>query len=168
MSRCAFDAQAFRIVTTTTNPYATSVSSMSSVPSKPSNPASPTPTHTVKKNPTVFCDLDGTVYNYRRFEHYQTEPAVVCPAARETLQRWRAEGVVIVITTARPEYLREFTLKEMEANGIPHDQLVMGIGRGPRFLINDEDPAFPDERRATAYSLHRNEGLARCAELKPW
>lgn len=119
---------------------------------------------TVHKNPTVFCDLDGTIFEYRKFDTYQTQAAVVCPNARETLQQWKRDGVVIVMTTARPEYLREFTLKEMETNGIPHDQLVMGIGRGPRFLINDEDPA-KDERRATAYSIRRNEGLGRCTSF---
>jgi len=126
-----------------------------------------THTNPVHKSPTVFCDLDGTVYNYRRFEHYQTDPAVVCPDSREVLQRWRDEGVVIVMTTARPEYLRDFTVKEMETNGIPFDQLVMGIGRGPRFLINDEDPA-KDERRAIGYSIKRDEGLGRCVDLKEW
>jgi len=121
-------------------------------------------TDPVHKSPTVFCDLDGTVYKYRRFEHYQTEPAEVCPQAKETLQNWKRDGVVIVMTTARPEYLREFTLSEMAANEIHHDQLVMGIGRGPRFLINDDDPS-KDERRATAYSIRRNEGLGRCASF---
>ena len=37
--------------------------------------------------------------------------------------------------------------------------LIMGIERGPRFLINDMDPAEKMEERATGVNLIRDAGL---------
>ena len=44
--------------------------------------------------------------------------------------------------------------------GVPWDKLVMGIERGPRYLINDMDPEKPGIR-AIAYSIERDKGLKR-------
>ena len=65
---------------------------------------------------------------------------------------------MIVLTTARPEELREHTIMELTKNGIPLHQLVMGIERGPRYLINDMDPNKPG-KRAICYNLKRDGGI---------
>jgi hypothetical protein len=109
------------------------------------------------KYPTVFCDIDGTIFRYRKFETYRTSVPEVLPNVIKSMQAWKRANTYIVLTTARPEYLRDHTIQELEDAGIPFDQLVMGIGRGTRYLINDnEDPEKP---RAIALSLNRNKGF---------
>jgi uncharacterized HAD superfamily protein len=112
----------------------------------------------MEKKPTVFCDIDGTLFKYRKFADYAFTTPEVCAGVVDKLQHWASRGVVIVLTTARPEHLRSLTISELALHAIPYAQLVMGIGRGPRFLINDEDPKI-DERRATAFSIPRDVGL---------
>ena len=41
---------------------------------------------------------------------------------------------------------------------VSYDRLIMGIERGPRYLINDMDPNKPGER-AIAINLIRDKGL---------
>ena len=109
------------------------------------------------KKPTVFCDIDGTIFKYRKFETYLTSEPEVLPGVKESMNSWLESGVYIVLTTARPESLRDHTIEELERSGIPYHQLLMGIGRGPRYLINDSEE--PGVSRATAFSLNRNEGF---------
>jgi hypothetical protein len=45
--------------------------------------------------------------------------------------------VKIILTTSRPEYLKDVTILEMEDKGIPYDHLVMGLPHCQRILIND-------------------------------
>ena len=112
----------------------------------------------MKKYKTIFCDIDGTIFKYRPFESYEVHEAQLTPGTAARLTQWKAEGHMIVLTTARPESLREYTHAELKKHAIPWDQLVMGIERGPRYLINDESPSRAGPR-ATAISLKRDEGL---------
>jgi|SRR5210317_217141 len=110
-----------------------------------------------KKN-TYFVDIDGTIFVYREFETYETTEAQVIKSSKQFLQQKKDKGHCIVLTTARPNYLRLHTEYELEVNNIPYDQLIMGIARGPRYLINDLSPSEPGER-AIAINLQRNEGI---------
>ena len=111
----------------------------------------------VDKKPTVFCDIDGTIFKYRKFETYETTTPEVLPNVKQIMLGWSSSGVYIVLTTARPEYLRELTIKELNDAGIPFDQIVMGIGRRERYLINDnEDPKI---NRSFAITLDRDTGF---------
>ena len=65
---------------------------------------------------------------------------------------------MIILTTARPEDMREHTIMELQKNNVPYDRLIMGIERGPRYLINDLSPNEPGDR-AIALNLKRNEGI---------
>ena len=107
---------------------------------------------------TIICDIDGTIFKYRPFEAYEHHPAELTPGALEKLQEMYGAGHKVILTTARPEYLRDFTVTELLDHGIPWHQLVMGIGRGPRHLLNDMSPSKPGPR-ATAWNLKRDEGL---------
>ena len=83
------------------------------------------------------------------------------PHAFEQMKRWKRDGCMIVLTTARPEEYRDHTVKELLLNNVPWDKLIMGIERGPRYLVNDMDPAKPRQLRAIAFSIKRDEGLKR-------
>ena len=111
----------------------------------------------VKKN-TYFCDIDGTILKYRKFETYENSKAEVIKSSKQYLQQVQDEGHMIILTTARPEDLRNHTLYELHRNDIPFDRLIMGIERGPRYLINDMDPNNPGER-AIAINLERDKGI---------
>ena len=110
-----------------------------------------------KKN-TYFVDIDGTIFVYRKFETYKTSEAQVIRKSKAFLQKVRDEGHMIILTTARPEDLREHTEYELTKNNIPYDRLIMGIERGPRYLINDMDPNKPGER-AIAINVIRDGGI---------
>ena len=110
-----------------------------------------------KKN-TYFVDIDGTIFVYRPFNEYKTTEVQVIKSSKQFLQKVRDEGHMIILTTARPEDLREHTEYELKKSGIPYHQLVMGIERGPRYLINDMDPNKPGER-AIAINVIRNGGI---------
>jgi len=111
-----------------------------------------------EKKSTIFCDIDGTLFKYRKFETYKSSEPEVLPNTLDKLREWKEEGHMIVLTTARPEDLYNHTIKELVMNEIPFDRLIMGIERGPRYLINDMDPA-KEGVRATGINLVRNEGF---------
>ena len=110
-----------------------------------------------KKN-TFFVDIDGTIFIYRKFETYESTEAEVIKSTKQFLQQVNDEGHMIILTTARPEYLRELTEKELLKNGIPYHRLIMQIERGPRYLINDMDPNKPG-KRAIAINVKRDERI---------
>ena len=113
----------------------------------------------MKKYNTIFCDIDGSIFKYRKFETYESSEPEPCEGACEKLKEWADEGHMIILTTARPEYLRDHTVKELHKYGVSYHRLIMEIERGPRFLINDMDPDKPGER-ATGINLIRNEGFS--------
>ena len=113
---------------------------------------------TTEKKNTYFVDIDGTIFKYRKFETYQTTEAKVIIDSKVFLQQVRDQGHMIVLTTARPESLREHTKHELSLNNIPYDKLIMGIERGPRYVINDLDPNYPGER-AIAINIKRDSGM---------
>tara|TARA_E500000178_G_C16564507_1_gene548828 strand:- start:68 stop:439 length:372 start_codon:yes stop_codon:yes gene_type:complete len=110
-----------------------------------------------KKN-TIFCDIDGTLFKYRKFESYKTSEAEVLDGAVEKIKEWRLQGHMVILTTARPQEMKEHTISELNKKNIEYDRLIMGIERGPRFLINDMDPHQIGDR-AIGINLMRNSGL---------
>lgn len=111
------------------------------------------------KNSTYFVDIDGTIIKYRQFDKLlktKTEPI------QEVIDKVNKEyenGSHIVVTSARPiEYL-EFTKTELKSIDLKYHQIILGIGRGTRFIINDIDPENPNVKRAVGINLIRNEGF---------
>jgi hypothetical protein len=111
----------------------------------------------VLKHFTIFCDIDGTIFHYRKFNTYLTSTPTPVHTVISELQRLKAEGHCIVLTSARPENLRDHTIKELNQAKVPYDQIVLGLARGTRFLVNDmEDPTKP---RAVGVNIHRDKGF---------
>jgi hypothetical protein len=77
----------------------------------------------------------------------------------EKFNEWYEEGHYIVLTTARPEHLREVTVNQMANAGIRYHQLVMGIGREERILINNNNGGDPDRDRALSVPVRRDAGF---------
>ncbi len=110
------------------------------------------------QNPTIFLDIDGTL-----LKHRQSLKGILCSQVTkldgtdEKLKEWESEGCKIILTTGRPESMRNFTEKELTSLGIYWDQLIMGIGGGPRYIVNDRKSNGTDT--AFAINLDRNNGI---------
>ena len=111
------------------------------------------------KNDTHFVDIDGTLIKYRQFDELPTTEAEPIQSVIDKINKEYEQGSHIVVTSARPEKLRKFTVGELKALGINYHQLVLGVGRGTRYLINDNDPEFPEASRAIGVNLKRDQGL---------
>jgi histidinol phosphatase-like enzyme len=111
------------------------------------------------KHPTYFVDIDGTLIKYRKFTEINEVPPTPIQSVIDKVNDEYNNGAYVVITTARPIELELFTKQELEKIGIKYHQLVMGIGRGTRYIINDKDPEAPEVDRAVGINLNRNEGL---------
>ena len=111
------------------------------------------------KQKTIFSDIDGTLVYQVPFESIDPFTSKALPGVVETFTELYKQGHHIVLTTARPEYLRDLTIQEMDLLGIPFHQLVMGIGRAERILINNKSIKNPDEKRATAVEVEKNGGV---------
>jgi hydroxymethylpyrimidine pyrophosphatase-like HAD family hydrolase len=113
----------------------------------------------VTKNPTFFVDIDGTLVKYRKFDELAT--AILTPITEviDYINKQHNLGAVIIITTARPESYRNYTINELDKIGVKYHQLVMDCGRGTRVILNDKDPEQPEIQRAVGINLERNMGF---------
>ena len=107
---------------------------------------------------TIICDIDGTLIKHatreqRCDENYEPE---ILPNVQDRLLTWDLLNYNIILLTGRKESCRKATEAQLRKVGIPFDQLVMGVGRGIRCLIND---SISDLETALAYTVVRNKGL---------
>ena len=109
---------------------------------------------------TIFCDIDGTILRQVEFNELNENNFEVLPGAREKFREWIEAGHHIVITTARPESLRGVTVRQLGNAGFQFHQLVMGIGREERILINNNSSKDPERNRALAVPVLRDSGFA--------
>jgi len=108
---------------------------------------------------TIFSDIDGTLIEQVRFEDLDANVVNVLPGVVEKMNEWYDAGHYIVLTTARPDYLRLVTTLQMQKAGIRYHQLVMGIGREERILINNNSKGEPENARAMAVAVGRDAGF---------
>ena len=103
---------------------------------------------------TIICDIDGTLcrHNDNQFSSMQ-----LLPGTREKLIEWQKKGYNLILITGRRESTRLVTEEQLERAGIAYDQLIMGVGPGPRYLINDMKPGSLEET-AIAINLIRDDG----------
>ena len=109
---------------------------------------------------TIFCDIDGTLIRHDspdlsfRLDYKMT----LLKGTIEKLLEWDRKGYNIILVTGRKESLRSLTEKQLSEVGIFYDQLIMGIGGGARYLVNDTKP--DGTITATAINLPRNAGIS--------
>jgi|TARA_R110000824_G_scaffold207562_2_gene393012 hypothetical protein len=107
---------------------------------------------------TIFCDIDGTLLQHHGnvFKQLKNNP-VVLDGTIDKLIEWDRKGYTVVLTTGRRESTRSATEKQLSNIGVFYDQLIMGIGSGPRYLIND--CKSNGDETAYAIKVKRNEGI---------
>ncbi len=113
----------------------------------------------VTKNPTFFVDIDGTIVKYRKFSELSTAILTPIQDVIDFINKSYDDGCHIVITTARPQSFELFTKQELEKLGVKYHQMLMGIGRGIRVVLNDKDPDAPELPRAWGINFTRDQGL---------
>lgn len=105
---------------------------------------------------TIILDIDGTLlyqfpntdYNHQRLLHNTLEK----------LKFWESEGYNIVLISGRRQSARKQTERQLAKLNIDYDQLILGVGPGPRVLVNDMKQ---DSTKHTAYAVNlvRNYGI---------
>ena len=108
---------------------------------------------------TIFSDIDGTLIEQVRFEDLDPNVVNVLPGVVEKMNEWYEAGHHIVLTTARPWNLELITKQQMERAGIRYHQIVMGIGREERILINNNSSKEPQRDRAFGVPVLRDGGF---------
>lgn len=111
---------------------------------------------------TIFCDIDGTLVKFpESFEDFKNLPKgkdkmELLPGTLDKLWEWETAGHNIILTTGRKESMREHTERQLREVGIFWDHLIMGLGPGKRYLINDRNSG-----NDTAFGIvvDRNEGI---------
>jgi len=113
---------------------------------------------------TIFCDIDGCI-----FKNLGSVSAIIrmgevptnnylLPGVIEAFNKWYHKGCNIILTTGRPESMRELTEKQLSYFHLFYDDLIMGLNNHPRVLINDDRPEAPTT--AYALTLPRNQGIS--------
>lgn len=108
---------------------------------------------------TFFLDIDGCLIKHHgNLSEQVNKKAKLLPGTLEMLNKWEAEGHKIILTTGRKESMRKKTEEQLADLGIFYDQLVMGLNRGERIVVNDSKP---NNRMTTcsAIQLERNKGI---------
>ena len=109
---------------------------------------------------TIFCDIDGTLVTHSKPTESQlpNHKLTLLEGTLEKILEWDKLGYNVILTTGRKESLRKVTEQQLAEVGIIYDLLIMGIGGGKRYLINDKKP-YGTEDYAFAINLERNKGI---------
>lgn len=107
---------------------------------------------------TYVIDIDGVLYQNGR-RHWaprwgESEPIAEAIGAVRDL---KARGQCVVLMTSRPETFRAATERQLKEDGVPYDQLVMGVLHGTRYVVNDYAGSTPFPA-AVAVNTRRNSG----------
>ena len=106
----------------------------------------------------LFVDIDGTLItnSSHHFPPY-TGSGEPIEDNIDLLAELHEQGKAkIILTTSRPERLRQLTIQELQTKGIPFDQLVMGLPHCQRIVINDFARSNPYPS-CSAINIPRNE-----------
>jgi ribonucleotide monophosphatase NagD (HAD superfamily) len=108
---------------------------------------------------TIISDIDGTLIEQSNIKTIidDNHEMKLLPGVREKLDEWEKNGYNIILITGRKENLRQITEQQLRKVGICYDHLVMGVGPGPRYLLNDAKPN--GQITAFSYCVKRNQGL---------
>lgn len=111
------------------------------------------------KPKTLFLDIDGTLLKHQHsISNVYNNPAEILPGVVEKINEWDSQGHTIILVTARKESTREVTEKQLREFGLAWNTLVMGVGGGQRFLVNDKLNES-DVNRAVSINVITNEGF---------
>jgi hypothetical protein len=99
----------------------------------------------VSQYKTVFIDLDGCIlFNSSRYNSPAWGETGFIPGAKKKINELYDSGKAhIIITTARPEEIRQLTEEQLLKNDIKYHRLIMGLPHAQRIIINDYSKTNP-------------------------
>jgi hypothetical protein len=108
---------------------------------------------------TIICDIDGTLIWHQKpsVNSNLNHTGSLLPGTLEKLDEWERNGYNIILITGRKESMRTKTELELSKLGIYYDHLIMGVGGGTRYLINDTK--LDGAESAFAINIERNKGI---------
>jgi ribonucleotide monophosphatase NagD (HAD superfamily) len=118
------------------------------------------------RSKTLFIDIDGTIFKHQKnatgacFYHLGAKDKLL-PGVLDKFNEWHSKGHRLILTTGRPESMRQITEDQLRMAGLFWDMLLMGIGAGERILIND----FKDYPKAIAINVPRDAGFEKINDL---
>lgn len=108
---------------------------------------------------TVFCDIDGCIFKHHGdIVEILTSLCELLPGVRKAFKVWCDKGYTVILTTGRPESLRDMTVKQIHDHGLYYHSLIMNLPLGQRVVINDVKPGR-DMDAAACVNLERNKGM---------
>lgn len=114
---------------------------------------------------TIFLDIDGTIFKHQgNLSKITINEAELLDGVIETINNWDMCGYNIILTTGRKESCRKVTEEQLQKLGIFYDQLVMGIGGGVRYIINDFKPNS-NLPTCHAITIDRDKGIKHLKDL---
>lgn len=113
-----------------------------------------------KEIKTIFCDIDGCIFKHpgNIFDMTSVEKAEILPGVKETFAQWIDDGYRIILITGRPPSMFGVTHEQLLDNGLSYHDIIMGLPRGVRIVINDIKPD-EDNITASGINLVRNRGM---------
>jgi hypothetical protein len=108
---------------------------------------------------TIFLDIDGCIFRHKGNISTQFNDAELLSGVLEKFVEWDTAGHKIILVTGRKESMRRLTEKQLLDAKLFYDQLIMGVNRGERVIINDKKPNNDSAKVASAIEIIRNEGL---------
>jgi hypothetical protein len=102
---------------------------------------------------TWIIDIDGTILKHNGHKEHGDQ---LLAGVKEFWQRIPVEDMIILMS-AREELYEEATLDFLRSNSLRYDQVIFGLPKGERILINDVKPSGLDT--ALAINVRRDEGL---------
>jgi len=108
---------------------------------------------------TIFLDIDGCIFKHKGNLSTQIlENPTILPETIKKINEWNEAEHMIILVTGRKECMRKITENQLLSLGIYYDQLIMGVNRGERIIINDSK-FDSDIITASAIQLTRNKGI---------
>lgn len=105
----------------------------------------------------LFLDIDGTLVENAsvHFPPYVGNTEALKNNVKHINELYSSGKVYIILTTSRPERVREITEKELKQKNIPYDKLIMGLPHCQRIIVNDyaKTNPFPS---CSAINIARN------------
>jgi ribonucleotide monophosphatase NagD (HAD superfamily) len=108
---------------------------------------------------TIICDIDGTLVMHNKPSDVAKKSCklILLEGTLDKLNEWERKGYNIILLTGRKESMRQVTIDQLTELGIYYDQLIMGVGGGSRYLINDYKPDGAES--AFSINVERNSGI---------
>lgn len=112
----------------------------------------------MSKKSTIFCNIDGVIFKRKNDKNLKDSKPEVLPKVRDKIKKWREDGHMVILTSARPVSLYTRTILELTTQAIEFDKIILGIENGSQVLISNLEIG-EESQKALSINLKRNEGF---------